>query len=90
LCDTVAATAYDDELAWIWTKFLSKQRQATDFVGTAGAGGKRQPARCLRKTQDKFAIVSMAKKFLHRCIGTQARVHEHFLRRVWYAFRQMF
>jgi len=25
-----------DELAWIWTDFLSKQRRATDFVETAG------------------------------------------------------
>jgi len=29
------------------------------------AGSKQQPARCSRKTQDKFAIASMAKKLLH-------------------------
>jgi len=48
------------------------------------AGGKQQPARCSRKTQDKFAIASMAKKFLHRCMGVHSRVHVHFLRGVWY------
>jgi len=50
-------------------------RWATDFVGTAGraarAGGKRQPARCSRKTQDKVAPASMAKKLLRR-FGTSA------------------
>jgi len=70
------------ELAWIWTDFLSEQRRATEGVGRdrAGrrAGGKRQPARCSRKTQDKFAIASMAKKLLHRCIIAHARVHMHF------------
>jgi len=45
-------------------------------------GGKRQPVQCLRKTQDKFAIVSMAKKFLHRYIGAHALMHVHFVRRV--------
>ena len=38
----------------------------------ARAGGKRQPARCSRKTQDKFAIASMAKKLVHRCTGAHA------------------
>ena len=71
------------ELACIWTDFLSEQRRATDFVETAGReGGKRQPARCLHKTQDKFAIAFMAKNLLHRCIGAHARVHVHFLLRV--------
>ena len=71
------------ELAWIWTDFLSEQRRATDFVETAGReGGKRQPARCLHKTQDKFAIAFMAKNLLHRCIGAHARVHMYFLQRV--------
>ena len=46
--------------------------------GGRRAGGKRQPARCSRKTQDKFAIASMAKKLLHRCIRAHARVHMHF------------
>jgi len=36
------------------------------------ADGKRQLARCSRKTRHKFAIASMAKKFLH-C--AQARMH---------------
>ena len=40
--------------------------------------GKQQPARCSCKTQDKFAIASMAKKL----IGAHARVHVHFLRGV--------
>jgi len=66
--------------------FLIKQRHATGLVETAGrtarAGGKQQPARCLRKTQHKFAIASMVKKLLHRCIGVHARVHVYFLRRV--------
>jgi len=77
---------FELHVAWIWTDFLSEQHQATGLVETAGraarAGGKRQPARCSRKTQNKFAIDSMAKKFLHRCIGAHARVHVHFLRRV--------
>jgi len=42
---------------------------------------KRQPTQCSRKTQDKFAIVFMAKNFLQRYIGTHVRVHVHFLRR---------
>jgi len=37
-------------------------------------------------TQDTFAIPSRAKNLLHRCIGTHARVHVHFLRRVWMHF----
>jgi len=64
------------ELAWIYTDFLSEQRQATGLdetaEGAARAGGKRQPAQCSRKSQDKFAIASMAKKHLHRCIGAHA------------------
>jgi len=38
----------------------------------------------------KAIIITMAKKFLHRCMGAHARVHVHFLRGVWYAFRQVF
>ena len=64
-------------------RFLERTAWATDFVETAGrAGGKQQPVRCSRKTQDKFAIAFMAKKFLYRCISAHARVHVHFLRRV--------
>ena len=47
------------------------------------ASGKRQPAPCSCKTQDKFAIVSIAKKFLHRCMGAHAQVHVHFLQKMW-------
>ena len=36
-------------------------------------GGKRQPARCSRKTQEKVAIASKAKKLLHRCMGAHHR-----------------
>jgi len=82
----------EKKLAWIWTDFSSKQRRATGLVETAGmaarVGGKGPPAQCSRKTQDKFAIGSIAKRFLHRCMGAHARVHVHFLRGVWYAFRQ--
>jgi len=53
------------------------------------AGGKRQPARCSRKTQERFAIAFMAKKFLHRCMSSYAGVHVHFLRGGWYASRQV-
>jgi len=74
--------------------FLERTVSATGLVETAGgavrAGGKRQPARCSHKTQDKFAIASMATKFLHRCMGAHARVHVHFLWGVWYALRQVF
>ena len=61
---------------------MSEQRRVTDFIETAGrAGGKRQPARCSRKTQNKFATALMAKRLLYRCIGAHAGVHVHFLRR---------
>jgi len=64
------------ELSWIWTDFLSEQRRATDFVEKAGrVGDKRQPARCSRKTEDKFAIASVANKCyapLHRRACTSA------------------
>jgi len=68
------------------SNFLSEQRRATGLVetaeGAARAGGKRLPARCSRKIQDKFEIASMAKTaktLMHRCIGTLAHA---FLRRV--------
>jgi len=71
-----------ERVAWIWTDFLSEQRRVTGLVemagGAARADGKRQHARCSRKTQDKFAIASMAKKLLHRCICAHARAHMHF------------
>jgi hypothetical protein len=37
----------------------------------------------LAKIQDKFPIASMAKKLLRRRIGAHARVHVHFLRKVF-------
>ena len=82
------------KLTWIWTDFSSEQCRATASVETAGgaarAGGKGQPAQCSRKTQDKFAIGSIAQRFLHRCIGAHTRMHVYFLRGVWYVFRQVF
>jgi len=39
-----------------------------------------------RKTQRKFAIASIAKNLLHRCICAHARVHMQFLRRVYLHF----
>jgi len=42
--------------------------KATEFVGP-GADGRRLLERCSHGTQDKFAIVSMAKKFLYCFIG---------------------
>jgi len=79
------------ELAWIWTNFLSKQRRVTDLVETAAGRAANDSLHDARaKTQNKFAMVSMAKKFLHRCMGTHARVHVHFLRGGWHVFRQVF
>ena len=57
------------ELAWIWTDFLSEQRQVTGLVETAGwvarANSKRQFVQY--KTQNKFAIPSIqeASALLH-------------------------
>ena len=51
------------------------RRVAGSTKGPEG-GRQRQPAWCSRKTQDKFAIASMAKKLLHRCISAHARVVE--------------
>jgi len=78
LCDTALATA-----SWASMDldgFLERTASGDWFCrASSKAGGKRQPARCSRKTQDKFPIVSMAKKILHRCIGALARVHVQFL-----------
>ena len=77
LCDTAVATA-----SWASVDldgFLERTASGDWFgLDSSGAGGKRQPARCSRKTQDKFAIASMVKKFLHRCMGAHARVHVQF------------
>ena len=81
LCDTAAATA-----SWASVdldRFLDRTVSGDWFRrDSSRADGKRHPARCLHKIPDKFAIVSMAKKFLHHCIGAHARVHESFWRRV--------
>jgi len=81
LCDTAAATA---SWASVDLDGLLQRTASGDWFyrDSCRAGGKRQPQRCSRKTQDKFAIVSMATKFLHRCIDAHAWVHVHFLRRV--------
>ena len=42
-------------------------------------GRKRQPARCSRKTPNKFVIASMPKKLLDGCIGAHARVVEMYI-----------
>jgi len=80
LCDTAAATA-----SWASMDlhaFLERISSVDWFRRDSGrAGGKRQPAWCSHNTHDKFAMVFMAKKFLHRCIAAYARVHAHFLRR---------
>jgi len=58
---------------------LIEQRRATGLVETAGGtarvGDKQQSARCSRKTQNKFAIASMAKMLLHRCICAPHRLY---------------
>jgi len=88
------ATSLIHELAWIcqWIFSLSEQRRATDFVQT----GLRRTTNtslhcdntCTRLTM--LAIVSVAKKFLHHCIGVHARVYVHFLWWVWRALKQVF
>jgi len=87
LCDTAAATA-----SWISLdvdRFLERTASGNWFRGDSSrVGGKQQPARCSRKTQDKFAIASMAKKLLHCCKGAHARVHVIFLRRVCMHFNR--
>jgi len=60
----------------------SRRRREGPPASSRRAGGKRQPARCSRKTQDKFAIASMTKKLLHclhRCTCTSPYA---FVRRV--------
>ena len=69
-----------------WDGFLELKASGDRIGRDSRMGGKsgRQTtaSKILRKTQDKLAIASMAKKFLHSCIGAHARVHVHFLRRV--------
>jgi len=72
--------------------FLSEQvgqrasRRAAGSTKGQEGGRKRQPARCSRKTQDKFAIASMARKLLHRCTGAHARVVEIYIYMCAYAY----
>jgi len=89
LCDTAAATA---SWAGVDLDGFFERTASGDWVrrDNSRAGSKWQPARCSHKTPDKLATVSMAKKFLYRCIGTHALVHVHFCRRVWHASRQVF
>ena len=79
-CNTTAATA-----SWASVDldgFLSEQvgqgasRRASSSTKGQEGGRKRQPARCSRKTQDTFAIASMARKLLHRCTRAHTRVVE--------------
>jgi len=89
LCDTAVATASWSSVAL--DKFLERTASGDWFRrDSRRAGGKRQPVRYLRQTQDTFAIASMATKLLHRCIGAHARVHVHFLRRVCMHFDRCF
>ena len=73
-------------------EFLSEQvgqwasRRAAVLTKGQEGGRKRQPARCSRKTQDKFAIASMARKLLRRCTGVHARVVEIYIYICAYAY----
>jgi len=58
------------------------RRRAGPPASGRRVGGKRQPARCSRKTQDKFTIASMAKKLLHRLNRCTCTSPYAFLRRV--------
>jgi len=73
-----ACTNADDQMMLVRhhsSDFESKQRRATQIflVQTVRVDGKWQPAQCSRKTQDQFAIASMAKsrKLLHRFKSAQ-------------------
>ena len=68
------------EVAWIWTDFLSEQRQATDFVEPAEGQTANESLHDARTRQVRNTF--MAKKLLHRCICAHAQAHMHFLRRV--------
>jgi len=61
------------ELAWIWTDFLSKQRQATNFVETVG--GQAATTACTMLVQDSRYVhnVSRQRSF---CTVAYARMHE--------------
>jgi len=67
-------------LVWIWTNFLSEQRQATDFVEPAGGRTANESLYDARTRQVRNSF--MAKKLLHCCICAHAQAHMHFLRRV--------
>jgi len=57
---------------------LSEQRWATDFVETTAERAANNSLHNARTKLKKLAIVSMAKKFLRRCIGAHTLVHVHF------------
>ena len=89
LCDIAAATA---SCASMDLDGFLERTASGDLFRRAGrrADGKRQPARCPRKTQDKFAIVSWQRSF---CAVAYARMHERiciFLRRVCMHLDQCF
>jgi len=78
------------ELAWIWIIFLSEQRRMDDFVETAAGCAANNSLYNACTSWRSFAIVSMAKTFVHRYIGAHACLHVHFWRLVWHAWEQVF
>jgi len=96
LCNTAAATASwaSVDLDGFLKRAASsnwRQEGGRRAVGRRRAGppasgrrasGKRQPTRCSRKTQDKFAIASMTQKLLHRLHRCTCTSPYAFLRRV--------
>jgi len=68
-----------DGFLWRTSVWQRARRRAAGSTKAQEDGQKRQSARCSCKTQDKFAIASMAKKLLHRCIGAHARVVEMYI-----------
>jgi len=66
LRDTAAATTLQGSVDL--NRFLERTASGDWFRrDSRRADGKQQPAWCLSKTQDKFAVASMAKKLLHCC-----------------------
>jgi len=80
LCNTAVATASwaSVDLDGFVERTTSRKGLSARLGAGSRAGSKQQPARCSRKTQDKFAIAFMAKKLLHSWIGAHTRVHMHF------------
>jgi len=77
LCNTAATT---ESWASVDLDGFFERKASGDWFNRADrrAGGKQQPARCSRKTQDTSALASMAQKLLQCCIGTHARCHMRF------------